>query len=244
MPSGNGISGQYGDAKISTTSIAEIGKWDFESKAKNAKYTSNKTLGYERTLPGTLSGSGGLTGFHDPTAPATAIIDAGTAVTLKLYINATQFYVVPACIDNFKLSIDIETGAIVGWTSSFSADGAWTNPVASGPIQVPPDLRRGPQGQMPTEAEAWRFEERFVPASADGSPQQIQTVSDPAVILSLTRLQEQVTRLATEVEAVRKIQLPSLDDVLSFRQELAEVRGNQQRLQEMQAWWEKQAAAA
>lgn len=130
-----GISGKDGDVKISTTQIAEITKWDFKPQAKNVSYISNKTAGYEATVAGPKSGKGNMTGVWDPANPATGVIDVGTAVTLLLYINATQFYSVPAVIDQLGTGID-RAGNIVEWTASFTANGAWTNPVAAGSITV------------------------------------------------------------------------------------------------------------
>ncbi len=150
---GKGISGMFGDARWAATSggsyvsVAEINKWEFGSKSKTHQYVSNKTAQYTRTVGGPLSGSGSLTVTNDPTAPLTGVIESGTGGTsdnffLKLYLDATQFYLVPAVIGELKLTVDIEEGAVIGGTASFEANGQWTNPVAESPMRGGPNPTR------------------------------------------------------------------------------------------------------
>lgn len=130
MP-GAGISGKSGDVKIGTTQIAEIKTWSFNPKSNNPKYSSNKTGGYKRTVAGIKEASGQMTGVFDPADQFITVIDVGTDVTLKLYLNATLFYSVPSVIDDYKINVDLDTGEYVSWEGTFSANGAWTNPVSS-----------------------------------------------------------------------------------------------------------------
>lgn len=135
---GLGISGKDGDVKISGTAICEIMKWSFNPKCNVPAYASNKTSGYKRRVAGVKDGSGSMEGAWDPATPAITVIDPGTGATLRLYINATQYYDVPAVIESFKLDVDVDTGEIVKWSADFGTNGAWTNPVAG--LMLPPGM--------------------------------------------------------------------------------------------------------
>lgn len=135
---GNGFSGKDGDVKIGTTSVSEIKGWSFNPKSNNPRYASNKTAGYKRTVAGVKEGSGTISGVFDPTTMFFTVIDVGTNVTLKLYLDTTYFFSVPAVIDDYKLTVDLDNGEIVGFEGTFSANGAWTNPVSS--MSMPEDM--------------------------------------------------------------------------------------------------------
>jgi hypothetical protein len=128
---GTGFSGKDGDVKIGTTAINEIKAWTFNPKANNVRYASNATGGYKRTVAGVKEGSGTCSGVYTATATFHTVIDVGTSVALKLYLNATLFYSVPAVISDYKLTVDLDSGEIVGWEASFETDGAWTNATSS-----------------------------------------------------------------------------------------------------------------
>lgn len=127
---GNGISGVGGDCIIGSTPVHEIKKWSFKPKSENKDYASNYTGGYKKRVLSVKDATGTLDFVWDPWNPITAVLDVGTAVILKLQTVATQFYLVPAIVDDLSLDVDIETGAVESGTISFSLNGAWTNPVA------------------------------------------------------------------------------------------------------------------
>lgn len=108
------------------TTIADITDWKFHTKAANVAYASSSTSGFTKRLAGIKDGAGNVTGkVQDDAVPDLA---AGAAVTMKLYIDATHFYTVPAVIDEFQLQVDVATGKVEAWTADFSTDGAWTEP--------------------------------------------------------------------------------------------------------------------
>jgi len=155
-----GVSGQFGDVKIGSTQISEVCKWNFNPKANNPAYSSNKTGGYKARVAGIKDGSGAIEGKWDPANPATAVIDVATLVTLKLYLTATVFYSVPAIIDALKIDVDIDTGDIVSFSADFSTNGAWTNPAAGlfapapdgMPMEAPQPVEDSPEGALPMVA--------------------------------------------------------------------------------------------
>ena len=120
-------------------------------------------------------------------------------------------------------------------------------PVAGSPLTLPNGPKWNGPGQ-PSEAEMWQLAktqtEHMEAAGGVLTPAApLQTETDSAVILQLRQTQETVAALASQVEQPRRIQLPTVDDIRLFREELATARErNDQYLREMQAWWEKRAA--
>lgn len=140
---GNGITGRDGDVKIGAVQISEIMKWSFNPKINLVKYASNKTGGYKQAIGGIKEGTGSLDGAWDPADPAYTPLIEGTSVTLKLYINATQFWSVPCIIESFTHGANIDAGELVAWSASFWSAGGWTAPVAALMMAPPPN---GPEG--------------------------------------------------------------------------------------------------
>ena len=67
---------------------------------------------------------------HQLINPAAAGVQLteGTSATLKLYLNATIYFTVPAIIDDVSYEVDINDGDVVGGSANFSCNGARTNP--------------------------------------------------------------------------------------------------------------------
>lgn len=151
MPTGAAVSGigavSGGGVKVGATTIAEVKNWSFNPKSNNPAYSSNKTGGYKERVAGVKDGSGSLEGVWDPADMFIAVIDVGTEVTLDLFITATQKFVVPAIIDDYDFTVDMDEGEIVGWTANFSTNGAWTNPVSA--ITLPEGV------EFPVPEEEW-----------------------------------------------------------------------------------------
>jgi len=214
---GAGISGKDGDVKIASTQIAEITKWSWNPKANVPKYASNKTAGYKAAVAGVKDGSGSMEGKWDPAIPATAVIAPGTSVTLKLYINATQFWSVPSITEGFKHDVDLDTGEIVGWSCDFQSNGAWTDPVAG--------LMFGDELGIRADDETGQI---FVPAGGlrtDGvepsdAEKSVERATEEAVRLKFGRERGDVVKEA--VEAALAAQKPVLDRMAVLLEALAE----------------------
>src|SRR5262245_38471347 len=98
-----GVSGNNGNAKIGSTDITELTKWNFKPKVVISKWGSNTTNGYKNAVAGTKDGNGTLEGKWDPGAVVLSQIDVATVVTLLLITFAGQQYTVPAIVSDFSL---------------------------------------------------------------------------------------------------------------------------------------------
>ena len=122
------FSGKDGKVLSGSTTLADITHWRLKTIAKNVAYASSATGGYKRRLAGVKDAQGSFTFRLNASDAMTAQLDVGDLATLKLYLDATNFFSVPAIIDVVELETDISTGKVVGGAVEFSADGAWTEP--------------------------------------------------------------------------------------------------------------------
>jgi hypothetical protein len=119
-------SGKDGKILIGSTPIADITRWTLAKSAHLGRYASSSSPGFKKSVSGVKSASGTIEFKWDSAAPSP--ITEGTAVTLKLHTNATEFFTVPAVIEEFRLEVDIDTGEVTAGTARYSSDGAWTEP--------------------------------------------------------------------------------------------------------------------
>ena len=122
-------SGKDGLIKIGSTAIPDILGWTFDKTANGDQFGSSSGAGYAKAVVGTKRGSGTITAKWDASAAST--IAEGVSATLLLYLNATEFYSVPAIITSFSLNVDIDTGNANSFTANFLTNGAWTEPTLS-----------------------------------------------------------------------------------------------------------------
>lgn len=119
-------SGKDGKILIGATPIADIVGWTFDKTANVDQFGSSSGAGFAKAVAGTKRGSGTITKKWD--ASAVSAIVEGTSATLLLYLNATEFYTVPAIIGQFSIGVDIDTGNATSATANFVTNGAWTEP--------------------------------------------------------------------------------------------------------------------
>ena len=120
--------GDDGKVMIGGTALADITEWSFETTARSVAYASSATLGYRKRIAGAKEGRGRIAFKLNVDEAITNQFDEGSEVTLRLYLDATRFYTVPAVIDNVAMGVEIDGGALVGGTAAFSTNGAWTKP--------------------------------------------------------------------------------------------------------------------
>ncbi|REJ66208.1 MAG: hypothetical protein DWQ31_15555 [Planctomycetota bacterium] len=122
------VSGNEGQVLSDGVALAEIIRWSLQTRATNVSYASSATAGYRKSLPGRKQAQGRFTFALNTSDPVSGQLDEGDQVELRLCVDATHFYLVPAIIDVVELEVDIAAGPLVQGTAEFSSDGAWTAP--------------------------------------------------------------------------------------------------------------------
>ena len=120
------ISGKNGTVKISSTDLFEVTRWTFSPQCAVSKYASNNTAGYRAAVAGILDGNGTIDVKLD-TANTLDLL-AGSAATLELHVDSSgsNYYSVPAIIAAAPITVDIDSGEVVGATYRFESNGAWS----------------------------------------------------------------------------------------------------------------------
>ncbi len=122
------ITGDEGKVLAGGVAIADITGWTFRTTVARRNYSSSATNGHERQLPGANSGRGAFSFQLDVANPLTDQLEEGSSVTLRLYVDATRYYSVPALIEALEMRVDVNGDKLVGGDAEFAADGAWTKP--------------------------------------------------------------------------------------------------------------------
>jgi hypothetical protein len=123
------ISGKDGAVKIGMNSVGAVTGWTLKKSAKLDEYASSEVPGYTKIVTGVKSASGTVDFKLDSEAAST--ITEGTAATLDLIVNDDIKYSVPAVIESFDVTVDINDGNAVKVSASWKSNGSWTEPTFS-----------------------------------------------------------------------------------------------------------------
>jgi hypothetical protein len=117
-------SGVGGSVVIGSTTIGEVLKWSLTKTAHTTRFGSSSSGGYKKTIAGTKQASGSIEMKLD-TAAASPVLE-GSSVTLLLKCDGTVKYTMPAVINSFAVSVDIDNGEVISQSVNFESNGAWT----------------------------------------------------------------------------------------------------------------------
>lgn len=125
------ISGKSGAVVADATSVAEITQWDADKEAALDPYRSSSTSGYQKVVVGGKKMSGSfnfkLSGSSPQIGTSPVIVEGGS-YTLKLYLDGTRYYSVPAVLGVISISVDVNAGSAITGSATFESDGQWTEP--------------------------------------------------------------------------------------------------------------------
>jgi hypothetical protein len=121
------ISGKNGKILANSVEIADVRDWTLNRSNEDKPYNSSSTAGETRRVAGNNDSSGSFNIYSEDGNIAN--IERGSVYTLHLYVNATQFYSVPAFIQSIEPTVSIESADLVGVSITFAQNGAITNPV-------------------------------------------------------------------------------------------------------------------
>ncbi len=122
------ISGDHGQVLHDATPLADITFWRFQTMARGITYASSATGGFRRQIVGARHGAGMFRFRVDLAAPIWSALAEGSLVTLKLHVDATRHYAVPAIVETLQIEVDVEQGQPIGGEATFATQGGWTTP--------------------------------------------------------------------------------------------------------------------
>lgn len=114
-----------GKATWNSVEIPDVLKWSLNPKGEIHAYGSSSTAGWKKRMAGTKDLSGSIDTKVQDTG--TLPCKPGDTATLQLEAESGVSFSGPAMIDDISMETDIDTGAPVGLTINFSANGTWSD---------------------------------------------------------------------------------------------------------------------
>jgi hypothetical protein len=129
MSSATALTGRYGVMKVAGTAVARLTKWSVNPKlATKSEWGDSDSDGYTNRAAGRKDCTFTAEGKFDTTAPQFDLFEEGDIVEVYLYADGSQtvgWHFTRALCDDFKLDVDVDSEAVVGWTSSWGSDGEY-----------------------------------------------------------------------------------------------------------------------
>lgn len=122
-----GFTGQYGNAKVGSSAIAEVAEWEFEPSQKLGAVVTNATGGFESQILGAISGKGSVT-VVIPSTGAACPMTFGTAVTLLLQAEAagTNSFTIKAVLESAPVVVKLASEEAVAVKFNFKSTGPFS----------------------------------------------------------------------------------------------------------------------
>lgn len=127
------LTGRIGKAAVGTKLVARCKKWDVNPKlAGGAEWGDSDSQGYTCRAPGRRDATFNMEGVYDTLTEVFDIFQPEDIATVTLWLDPITnmvYYDFPRALCNdFSLSVDIDTEEIIGWQSSWGADGKFYYP--------------------------------------------------------------------------------------------------------------------
>lgn len=135
MSSSTALTGRNGKFVVESTQVARTTQWSVNSKlASSSEWGDSDGAGYTNRAAGRRDATFDAEGKYDTGSEVFDLFDEGDIAEAVLWMDATSLYWAfprALCMD-FNLTVDIDTEEVIGWTSSWGADGIYYKPGASG----------------------------------------------------------------------------------------------------------------
>jgi hypothetical protein len=135
MSSETSLVGRGGRHVVESTSVARLKMWSVNPKlATHSEWGDSDSAGFTNRAEGRHDATFDTNGVYDTGAEQFDLFQEGDILISVLWMNITTLYwdfPRSLCMD-FKLSVNVETEEVIGWESSWGADGVYYRPGESG----------------------------------------------------------------------------------------------------------------
>lgn len=132
MSSEGSLTGRNGKFKVGTATIARCTQWVVNPKlATSSEWGDSDSAGYTNRAPGRRDATFTAEGKYDSDISANAydIFQPEDYAAVWLTLTGSLYWKFPrAMCSDFNLTVNIDTEEVVGWTSSWGADGIFYRP--------------------------------------------------------------------------------------------------------------------
>ncbi len=129
MSSENTLTGRGGTFSVAGTAVARITQWAVNPKlASSSAWGDSDGAGFTNRAPGRKDCTFNAEGKYDTSAFAYDLFDQGDIVAAVLGTTGTLGWNFPRAMnEDFSLTVNVDSEEVIGWTSSWGADGAFTS---------------------------------------------------------------------------------------------------------------------
>lgn len=135
MSSENTLTGRNGKFQYDDQTIARTKQWAVNrALATKSEWGDSDSAGYTNRAAGRRDATFDVEGVYATDDEAYDIFQPEDVAAAALWMDATSLYWAfprALCID-FKLMVNVDTEEVIGWQSSFGADGIFYHPGAAG----------------------------------------------------------------------------------------------------------------
>lgn len=130
MSSETALTGRDGKFSVEGSLVARITKWDVNPKlATKSEWGDSDGAGYTNRSAGRKDCTFTAEGKYDTGDECWDLFVEGDIALALLKMNAALYWNFPrALCDDFKLSVDVDAAAVIGWTSGWGSDGQYYRP--------------------------------------------------------------------------------------------------------------------
>lgn len=134
MSSENTLTGRLGKFVVGTALAARTTQWQVNPKlASTSEWGDSDSGGYTNRAAGRRDATFTAEGKYDTSDEVFDLFEESDIAIAVLWMNATLYWDFPrALCDNFDMMINVDTEEVIGWTSSWGADGIFYRPGQSG----------------------------------------------------------------------------------------------------------------
>lgn len=133
MSSENTLTGRDGDVKVDGTEVARITQWDVNPKLANTnEWGDSDSAGYTNRSAGRRDATFNCEGKFDTTDEVYDLFQPEDIAATLLYMSATLYWNFPRALNmEFSLTVNVDSEEVIGWQSSWGADGIFYRPGVS-----------------------------------------------------------------------------------------------------------------
>jgi len=134
MTSVNTVTGRNGEFVVGTSKVARITQWAVNpTLATSSAWGDSDGAGFTNRAAGRKDATFTAEGKYDSSDEVFDLFQPEDIAIAVLWLDTTLYWDFPrALCDDFNLTTDIDTEEVIGWTSSWGADGVYYYPGEAG----------------------------------------------------------------------------------------------------------------
>jgi len=131
MSSENTLTGRNGHHSVGGTNVARSTDWDVtKTLVGGSEWGDSDSEGFTNVSPGRKKATFNSNGKYDTTSEVYDLFQPEDIAASILYLNASTLYwsFPRAMCNNFTMAVNMDTEEVIGWGSSWTADGVFYFP--------------------------------------------------------------------------------------------------------------------